>query len=164
MGRYSDLDVKVNWASAASQLCTLQVALAFPKILISVPMAHILIIEDDRELRETLRALMIAEGHSVTSACSGQEARVALDWKQPPDLVITDIYMPDRDGLEVINDLRHQQLNTKIIAISGGGGAGVLAMASALGASQVLAKPFQPEELIEVVKKVLWSSSPRAAS
>lgn len=74
-----------------------------PQMLISVPMARIFIIEDNPELREMLCRLMVAEGHLVTLACNGQEAQT-LDWKQPPDLLMTDIYMPDRDGLEVISD------------------------------------------------------------
>lgn len=135
-----------------------------PQMLISVPMARIFIIEDNPELREMLCRLMVAEGHLVTLACNGQEAQT-LDWKQPPDLVITDIYMPDRDGLEVISDLQKKRLGTKIIAITGRATAGgVLAMATALGAVRVLTKPFQPEELVEIVNEVLRRNSPRTGS
>jgi len=118
-------------------------------------MARILIVEDDPALREVLQLTLGRAGHAVLAAADGREA-AALYRTKPLDLVVTDIYMPNTDGLEVLIDLRAHHPTLKIIAISGQIVRGnMLPVAASLGASRTLAKPFQPHELINAVNEVL---------
>jgi len=118
-------------------------------------MRSILVIEDDENLRELLEQLLTAAGYNVRTAADGKQG-ASLCQATPPDLVITDIYMPNRDGLEVIMDLRQHCPQTRIIAISGQiTTKNMLPAASTLGAVRTLAKPFQPQELLAAVEEVL---------
>jgi len=118
-------------------------------------MARILIVEDDPALREVLQLTLGRAGHTVLAAADGREA-AALYRTQPLDLVVTDIYMPNADGLEILLDLRAHHQALKIIAISGQIVRGnMLPVAASLGASRTIAKPFQPHELITAVNEVL---------
>ena len=119
------------------------------------PMRSILVIEDDANLRLLLEQLLTAAGYNVRTAADGKQG-ASLCLATPPDLVITDIYMPNRDGLEVIMDLRQHCPQTRIIAISGQiTTKNMLPAASTLGAARTLAKPFQPQELLAAVEEVL---------
>jgi CheY-like chemotaxis protein len=116
-------------------------------------MAHILIIDDEASLRDVVRDMLEMAGHSVAEARDGREALsiFALD---NPDLVITDILMPERDGLETIAALREQHPLLPIVAVSGGGDAGVdfyLSLAGHIGATRTLAKPFRQAALLDAV-------------
>ncbi len=84
-------------------------------------MPRILIIEDDEEIRDLLESLLTREGYTVATAANGKQG-VAAFLAQPFDLVITDIIMPEKDGIEAIMDLRRGRPELKLIAISGGGG------------------------------------------
>jgi DNA-binding NtrC family response regulator len=121
-------------------------------------MARILLIDDEEGLRTMLHRALEEQGHAVTVAREGREA-LRLYRQNPAELVITDIQMPDRDGLEVLMDLRREFPGVKVIAMSGGGKAVssdmALEMAIPLGASATLAKPFKLEELFEAVERVL---------
>ena len=93
----------------------------------------------------------------MTAAAGGAEA-LKLSCKGPFDLVITDLIMPEKEGLETIMALRRQSPTTKIIAMSGGGrnsGKDYLAIARLLGAQRTLAKPFSNAELLAAVADVL---------
>ena len=121
-------------------------------------MAHILLIEDQDDLRTLLHRALEEQGHSVTVARDGHEA-LRLYRRGTVDLVITDIQMPERDGLEVLMELRRDAPGIKVIAMSGGGrtvsSAVALEMAIPLGATATLTKPFRLEELFEVVERSL---------
>jgi two-component system, chemotaxis family, chemotaxis protein CheY len=119
--------------------------------------AAVLIIDDDSAIRRVLRSALERAGHSVDEAGDGAEGmahyRVA-----PADLVITDVFMPDQDGIETIQQLRDEFPDARILAISGGsvgGASATLTDAMLLGADATLAKPFSIDELIEAVTGLL---------
>jgi two-component system, chemotaxis family, chemotaxis protein CheY len=120
-------------------------------------MAKILIIEDDAIVRLTIMKLLEEAGHLVLWAVNGlQGMAVFRGWQ--PDLVITDIIMPDQEGIQTITDMRAAKPDAKIIAISGGGRIGntdFLQIARQLGAMDVVAKPFDPDFLLAVVENCL---------
>jgi DNA-binding response OmpR family regulator len=121
-------------------------------------MARILLIEDDEHVRTMLRLMLVRFGHAVIEAGNGRQG---LTQFQPAnfDLVITDLVMPEKEGIEVVIELRKHIPRVKIIAISGGGRANTaaeyLAMARGLGADLVLAKPFPHEALLAAINGLL---------
>jgi CheY-like chemotaxis protein len=120
-------------------------------------MASILLVDDDEPFRAMLSEVLTRAGYQVQEAANGQQA-LNLYKSQPSDLVITDLVMPDKEGLELIMEFKRLHSEAKIIAISGGGrrgSQGVLKMAAAFGAQQVLAKPFSHKEILEAVSQVL---------
>ena len=115
---------------------------------------RILVIDDDPLLRDVLCQRLARAGYEVNSAADAEEAN-SLFVSFTPDVVITDIYMPNKDGLEVIMELRQSFPNLKIIAMSGGTAKeDVLVTASSLGASYTLVKPFEAAELLHAVQHV----------
>ena len=122
-------------------------------------MAQILLIDDDDAVREALRMTLTHLGHEVTTARNGEEG-LDLFTKTKPDLLITDIVMPVKEGIEVLLELRSRKAPVKIIAISGGGRMNAkqyLAMAKLLGVAQVLEKPFTREALMQALTTSLES-------
>jgi CheY-like chemotaxis protein len=121
-------------------------------------MARILLIEDDPTIRAVLRLTLAHLGHTVIEARNGKEG-LALFKEADVDLVITDIVMPEKEGLEVLMELRTRQLPpVKIIAISGGARVNIadnLRMAKLLGAAKVLTKPFSNEAMIAAINELL---------
>lgn len=120
-------------------------------------MPGVMIVEDDTSLREMLREALEKRKYTVITASDGREA-LAKFKPSVIDLVITDLLMPEEDGLKVIMKVREAKPETKIIAISGGGKAGpgsYLHIARKLGADQVFSKPFLPSELIQKVKEII---------
>lgn len=120
-------------------------------------MAEIIIIEDDELLRQMLVRWFVSNGYAVREAGNGHEG-LRLMREQPARLVITDLVMPDMEGIETIRHLRRGYPQTKIVAISGGGvgdAAGYLKIASELGAHRTFAKPFFPGELLAAVEELL---------
>jgi DNA-binding response OmpR family regulator len=120
-------------------------------------MARILLIDDDDYVRAMLRLTLIHFGHVVIEARNGKEGLALFDGANV-DLLITDIVMPEKEGLEVLMELRKKQTTVKIIAISGGGrqgGTDYLHIAKLMGASAVLAKPFSNEVLISTINSLL---------
>jgi CheY-like chemotaxis protein len=115
-------------------------------------------VDDVVEMRTMIRSMLESAGHSVTEADSGRGAIKALQSPAPIDVLVTDILMPDTDGLEVIRAAAERQ-EVGIIAISGGGNtmpaAVSLAMSEAVGARKVLFKPFRKQELLDAVKSVI---------
>lgn len=106
-------------------------------------MARILIIDDDPKVRATLRQMLEREGHRVSEAADG-EAGIELFQKEPTEVVITNIYMPEKEGLATIRELRRDFPGLGIIAISGGDARGrtdVLRIAKTFGVSHALPKP-----------------------
>ena len=120
-------------------------------------MATILLVEDDTELRKLLTKVLEREQFRVLEASNGLEAMQILEL-QAPDLVITDIIMPDQDGIGTINQLKKNHPEIKIIAISGGGRMlkeDYLGIAKMLGAHHTFTKPFNNKEFIDKVHELL---------
>lgn len=120
-------------------------------------MSHILLVDDDDSLRTMLRITLVRLGHEVREARNGREA-MALYAQQPADLVLTDIIMPEQEGVQMIGELRSKHPGAKIVAMSGGGrgsAAGYLKIAKAMGADRVLTKPFSNDEMIAVLAELL---------
>jgi DNA-binding NtrC family response regulator len=118
-------------------------------------MARILLIDDDDSFRSMLRTALEQGGYTVEEACNGDEGR-RRQRAAPPALVITDILMPEGEGLETIQALRREFPNIKIIAISAGEGRlNFLPLARMFGALRTLQKPFTLQQLYSVVHEVL---------
>ncbi len=120
-------------------------------------MTRILIIDDEVQVREMLREAFKEGGYEVVEAQDVAEGMKKIK-EAPVALVVTDILMPEREGLETIQALRLECPNVKIVAISGGDGADpkvLLDISSFLGVDQVLAKPFSSEQLLEAVGSCL---------
>jgi CheY-like chemotaxis protein len=117
----------------------------------------ILIIDDDQSLRDSLRRTLRREGYTVLEAAEGGEGLKVLK-SHPVDVVLVDLFMPGKEGLETIGELRRSHPGIKIIAMSGGGEKGhmdVLKAAKLMGARRTLAKPFSREDLIEALDDLL---------
>ena len=120
-------------------------------------MAHILIIDDDDQFRGMLRQFIERNGHEVTEASGGKEG-IRLYQENPTDLIITDLIMPGKDGIETIQELKKIFPRVKIIAISGGGRLGpedYLHLAKMLGAKRILSKPIKLSELSKTIEELL---------
>ena len=116
-------------------------------------MARILIIDDDVQILKMLRKMLESEGYEVVDAVDGNKG-LKLYREDPTDLVITDIIMPEKEGIETIIDLRREFPEAKIVAMSGGGhgeAESYLHMAKRLGAQRTLTKPFGKGELLEAI-------------
>ena len=120
-------------------------------------MARIILIEDCNNLRRIFKKTLEYEGHEVLEAQDGK-AGERFYQEGHADLVITDIVMPNKDGIEIIIELRRDFPGIKILAISGGGrlkSECYLDMAKSLGAHDILGKPFKQKDLLESVRKLL---------
>lgn len=123
---------------------------------------HILVVDDDENIRNLLRVMLEREGYEVSSAGDGKEA-IRQFRRKLPDLIIMDIIMPEQEGLKTIFDLRRERPDIRIIAISGGGQYGLgdyLDAAAALGADQTFPKPFDRVALLDSIRRLL---SPKRA-
>ena len=115
-------------------------------------MATILIIDDEVLVRVLLRSALEEVGYEVTEAANGREG-LELYRQRPTDLVITDIVMPELNGLDMLLELTRAFLHAKVIAISGAGGEkNVLDVAKLLGARQTFRKPFSMPHLLGAVR------------
>jgi len=124
-------------------------------------MAKILIIDDESQIRAMLRQMLELEGFEVMDAHDGQEG-IKLFHENPADLIITDIFMPEKEGLETIRELKKGYPDVKIIAISGGrkiGPGEYLLLAERFGAIRTFKKPVKREELLDAVREVLLMNS-----
>ncbi len=120
-------------------------------------MSTILIIEDDTDLRKMLAKLLERENYKVLEAGNGLEALQIIDY-YIPKLVITDIIMPDQDGIGTINELKKRYPEIKIIAISGGGrmlSKDYLGIAKILGAHHTFSKPFDTKLFLDKVHELI---------
>jgi CheY-like chemotaxis protein len=124
-------------------------------------MPKILLVEDVEQLRTMLKLLLTSSGYEVWEAPNGRRV-CDMHQQQNFDLVITDLVMPDIEGLGVIMDLRRIDPNVPIIAMSGGGQGGgeeYLRIARKLGAQRTLSKPFENEQFLEAVRLALETQS-----
>jgi DNA-binding response OmpR family regulator len=123
-------------------------------------MALVLVIDDEPEIRALLRRWLEREGLSVIEAEDG-EVGIRLFREHSPEVVITDIIMPQKEGIETIMDLRREFSSAKIIAISGGGTAmtsgACLHLAARLGAARAFSKPLDMSRLLEAVRELTSS-------
>ncbi|MCK5672225.1 MAG: response regulator [Spirochaetales bacterium] len=120
-------------------------------------MPKILLIDDNDSFRKMLAEMLIRAGHEILEAENGIIG-IDLFNKNPGELVITDMYMPKKNGQEVIIELRKNYPNVKIIAISGGGDRGSMEFLKDtrnLGADKYLSKPFTMKKLLETVGTLL---------
>ena len=120
-------------------------------------MIRILVIDDDIEITKMLRRHLETDGYDVAVLPDGNAA-LKLHRTDPVDLIITDIIMPGKDGLEIIMEFRRDFPGLKIIAISGGGrieATEYLKIAKALGAVETLSKPFDLTEMSRVVRELV---------
>ena len=121
-------------------------------------MARILIIDDDDEYRAMVRKMLEKAGYNDIEEADKGSVGMKLFKQCPFDLVITDIIMPDKDGIEIIIELTRDYPGIKIIAMSGGGYIGpesYLEMAKYLGVCRALTKPFNHSDLIDIVQELL---------
>jgi CheY-like chemotaxis protein len=114
-------------------------------------MTKILLVDDEERVRSLLKEVLEGEGYEIQEASSGKEALQSYA-RLPPDLILTDIVMPDTEGIEMIIKIRKSDPNVKIIAMSGGD---YLEMARKLGADRTLTKPFSNQTLLDAVKATL---------
>ncbi len=124
-------------------------------------MARILIIDDEPNMLSMLRRMLHQAGHQVSEAGNGTEGIDSYE-RDPPDLVITDIIMPKKEGIETIIALHRADPDLPIIAISGGGRSGgvdFLSSAEKLGAHHTLSKPFRGDQLLSAVSECLSANS-----
>ncbi|MDP7061574.1 MAG: response regulator [Planctomycetota bacterium] len=122
-------------------------------------MARILIADDDSEIRITLQKLLQMVGHEVELAKDGLEAVRILD-SETFDLMVTDIVMPNQEGLESIMQARQKHPDLHLIAMSGGGKGrteNYLRMAKSFGAEAIFKKPFSPREMLDKVNELVTS-------
>jgi CheY-like chemotaxis protein len=123
-------------------------------------MSRILIIDDDEDVRAMVREVLSRAGYDTTEAANGRVG-IKLQKESPADLILTDLIMPEQEGLETIMEIRRLFPKTRIVAMSGGGHDGVmdfLPMARKLGASKTLNKPFTTVQLLAAVREVLAAS------
>ena len=121
-------------------------------------MTRVLIIDDEEDIRVVLKEIFVRAGFEVAVASDGNEGMNMIR-ENGADLVITDIIMPEKEGVELIMELRHDFPDVRIIAVSGGGQATAsetcLRLAKGFGAVRTLAKPFSQKELVDTVQEVL---------
>lgn len=122
---------------------------------------RVLVIDDNQQIAEIVASILISQGHDVStfhdSVRTISEIR-QKDW----DLVVTDMYMPDCDGFDILREVRHSHAPSPVIVMSGGerirGGFDPLHCARELGAAAVLRKPFCKRDLLDAVRRVKMSA------
>jgi len=120
-------------------------------------MQRILVIDDDEQMRALLRDILERAGYEVSEAQHGLEG-LKLFRARPADLVVTDLIMPEKEGVETILELRAEFPEVPIIAVSGGGRNGprdYLEIAARLGARRTVAKPFTRQEILAAIQQSL---------
>lgn len=118
---------------------------------------NILVIDDDKLMCLALGKILVSAGYNVVQASDGEEG-LKLYRTQHFDLVITDLIMPDKEGIQIIRELRKENSQIRIIAMSAGGRGGAtdyLKWARLMGAKQCLSKPIRREDLLAAVQAVL---------
>lgn len=121
-----------------------------------VRMARILVIDDEKEIRSLLRELFVSRGYEVVEAENGEDG-LRVFHSIPVDLVLTDIVMPEKEGLSTIMDLKKTNPELKIIAMSGGAAKSTqyLQFAQKFGAQKILEKPFDLQSVLMAVRELL---------
>lgn len=119
---------------------------------------RILVVDDDAGVRDVLRSMLESAGYTVSVAENGKEAlRILKD--EPADVIITDLVMPEQEGIETIKMIRKDYPAVKVIAMSGAFGGDYLRIATYLGAHGTLAKPIQMGVLLKMVASALAAAA-----
>lgn len=124
-------------------------------------MADIVVVDDDAIVRKTLVSLLERGGHTVRSAANGRDVRLMVK-AVPPEIIVTDLIMPEIDGLSLIAEIRAAVPDIRIVAFSGGGRASnpdILEAAVAMGAHAILRKPITKEILLQLIDGLLVSDA-----
>ena len=125
-------------------------------------MGRILVIDDDPAMRGSMRRILERDGHDLREAGDRAEG-LRLFRAEPADVVVTDVLMPGKEGMETIVELREEAPDVRILVVSGGGtmlGESTLSDAQALGADASLAKPFTVDQLRSAVAVLLTQPAP----
>jgi two-component system nitrogen regulation response regulator NtrX len=120
-----------------------------------MPRAHILIIDDEARIRSSLAGILADEGYETSMAADGEAALSKIQSDPPPDLVLSDIWMPKLDGLELLKKIREADLDVPVIMISGHGNIETAVKAIKMGAFDFLEKPLSLEKTVLIVKHAL---------
>lgn len=120
--------------------------------------ARILVVDDDAGVRQVLRSMLESAGFTVGVAGNGREALEIMSAERY-DVIITDLVMPEQEGIETIKLLRRDHPQAKVIAMSGAFGGDYLRIAGFLGAHKTLAKPIRMETVIRTVREALQSET-----
>ncbi|MFZ5929553.1 MAG: response regulator [Acidobacteriota bacterium] len=115
---------------------------------------RVLVVDDDPGVRDVIRSMLESSGYSVLLAANGKEAMRLLK-SERADLILTDLVMPEQEGIETIKALRREYPEIKVIAMSGAFGGDYLRIAAYLGAHATLAKPIQMDKLLKLVRETL---------
>lgn len=118
-------------------------------------MARVLIVDDDAMVRDSFAVVLQGAGHEIAVAADGRKG-LDLHAREPFDLIVTDIVMPEMEGIEMIRRLKRDSPDVAVIAISGGARLEPsyhLNVARALGADETLAKPIKPRDLVAAVAR-----------
>lgn len=129
-------------------------------------MPRILVVDDDDQFRRMVQRTLERAGYEVDAAANGEEALTRFE-RRPADLVLTDLVMPEKEGLETIVALRRIWASPRIIAMSGGGRGSpeeYLGAARVLGVSATLEKPFATRDLLAAVRRVLEGGAGEASA
>ncbi len=127
-----------------------------------MPPHAILVVEDDAVIRDMLTQILLGAGYEVATAVDGQEAIKQFNARRF-DLILTDLIMPEKDGTEVIVELRKKQPTIPVVAMSGGGmyhRGEYLKLARMFGAHGLLEKPFSQEQLLSTIRVLLPAEPP----
>ena len=120
----------------------------------------ILVIDDEKDILQLITTMLTAEGYEVVAAEDGQRGLELLQDFDDIEVVITDLIMPNKEGIETIMDLHKIRPELKVLAMSGGGRGGIssyLSTAKNIGAAATLAKPFRKQELLDAVSGLISS-------
>ena len=118
-------------------------------------MANILIIDDSKTSRKVLRNLLETNGHTIIGEAENGEIGVVMFKDLNPDIVTMDITMPVLDGIEALKLIINEDKNAKVVMVTAAGQKNKMVDALKFGASEFIAKPFEPEQITDIIGKVL---------
>lgn len=118
-------------------------------------MANILIIDDSKTSRKVLRNLLEANGHTIIGEAENGEIGVVMFKDLSPDIVTMDITMPVLDGIEALKLIINEDKNAKVVMVTAAGQKNKMVDALKFGASEFIAKPFEPDQITDIIAKVI---------
>lgn len=122
------------------------------------PLRRILVVEDDEDMQENLRRILVGAGYKVHLARNGAEAMTLLE-SEPFHLVLTDLVMPGMGGLQLLTEVRRRKRNLPVVFLSAFGDRATIAKATEMGAVDFLTKPFRADYLLDLIQRVLTDHS-----
>ncbi len=117
-------------------------------------MARILLVDDSRTSRKILRTILEGDGHTIVGEATNGEEGIEMYLDLKPDLTTMDITMPVMDGIEALKQIRNLDANSKIVMVTAAGQRGKMLEAVKYGAADFIAKPFEPDYIVNVVNKL----------